>query len=98
LTLPDPARVAEAFGLRTLRIENHAQLGEGVRAALADDDPVVVEVAISEQQQTMPRMQSRQLAGGKMVSTPLEDLYPFLPRDEFMANMLVPVAPVSNEE
>jgi acetolactate synthase-1/2/3 large subunit len=92
LTLPSMARVAEAFGLRTLRIDNHAQLRDGVRAALAGNDPVVVEVSISEQQTTMPRLQSRQLADGRMASTPLEDLFPFLPRDEFLANMLVPVA------
>ena len=92
LTLPNMCRVAEAFGIRTLRIDNHAQLSDGVRAALAGNDPVVVEVSISEQQTTMPRLQSRQLADGRMASTPLEDLFPFLPREEFLANMLVPVA------
>ena len=40
-----------------------------------------------------PRLQSHQRPDGSFVSKPLEDLYPFLPRDEFAANMLVPVLP-----
>jgi acetolactate synthase-1/2/3 large subunit len=34
-----------------------------------------------------PRVQSRQKPDGSMVSRPLEDMYPFLPREEFLANM-----------
>jgi acetolactate synthase-1/2/3 large subunit len=28
-----------------------------------------------------------------MVSKPLEDLWPFLPREEFLANMIIPPLP-----
>jgi acetolactate synthase-1/2/3 large subunit len=34
---------------------------------------------------------SRLGANGAMVSSPLEDLFPFLDRDELRANMLVPL-------
>jgi len=40
-----------------------------------------------------PKLSSKKLPSGKMVSAPLEDLAPFLPRDEFAANMLVPILP-----
>jgi acetolactate synthase-1/2/3 large subunit len=40
----------------------------------------------------MPRLSSVQRADGSFVSKPLEDLWPFLDREEFRSNMLVPVA------
>jgi acetolactate synthase-1/2/3 large subunit len=36
-----------------------------------------------------PKLSSRRLDDGRMVSSPLEDLSPFLDRDEFMSNMIV---------
>jgi len=37
----------------------------------------------------MPRTMSMQKPDGTMVSKPMEDMYPFLPRDEFLSNMLI---------
>ena len=37
-----------------------------------------------------PKAASKKLPNGQMVSAPLEDMAPFLPRDEFKANMLIP--------
>jgi acetolactate synthase-1/2/3 large subunit len=39
---------------------------------------------------TLPRMASVVRPDGTMASRPLEDLWPFLERDEFQANMLIP--------
>jgi acetolactate synthase-1/2/3 large subunit len=39
---------------------------------------------------TAPRVSSTQKADGSMVSKPLEDLWPFLDREEFRDNMIVP--------
>ena len=38
-----------------------------------------------------PSMSSMRKPDGSMVSKPLEDLWPFLPREEFLANMIVPL-------
>jgi acetolactate synthase-1/2/3 large subunit len=40
-----------------------------------------------------PRLQSYQRPDGSFVSKPLEDLFPFLPRKEFLANMIVKPLP-----
>jgi acetolactate synthase-1/2/3 large subunit len=49
-----------------------------------------VEVSIDPDQPFAPKASSRKLEDGRMVSAPLEDLAPFLSRDEFRSNMLVP--------
>ena len=38
-----------------------------------------------------PKLASRRLPDGRMISSPLEDLAPFLPREELRQNMLIPL-------
>jgi acetolactate synthase I/II/III large subunit len=90
LTLPDPLKMAQAFGIKTARIDNHQNIEGIIRSIVLDSDPVVCEVMISPQQFTAPRVTSVQRPDGTMLSKPLEDLWPFLDREEFMANMIVP--------
>jgi acetolactate synthase-1/2/3 large subunit len=89
LTLPDIRRIGAAYGLGTASIPNHSLLRETIREVLRADGPVVCEVLISPGQSTAPKVSSMQRADGTMVSRPLEDLAPFLDREEFRANMIV---------
>ena len=90
LTLPSISKVAGAYGIHTLKIKNHSDIRQQVRDVLEFKGPVVCEVMISPDQYTAPRITSMQRPDGTMVSKPLEDMWPFLSRDEFMYNMLVP--------
>lgn len=90
LTLPDTQKIAAAYGLKTAEIRETAGLREKVRAVLATPGAIVCEVFITKSQATAPRVSSKQLADGTMVSAPMEDLFPFLDRAEFAANMIVP--------
>jgi acetolactate synthase-1/2/3 large subunit len=62
---------------------------EKVRQILDSDGPVVCEVMVLPDQVTAPKLSSRQLKDGSMVSSPLEDLWPFLGREEFKSNMVI---------
>jgi acetolactate synthase-1/2/3 large subunit len=89
LTLPDVTRVAAAYGLAAARIDDQRDLRGRVREVLATDGPLVCNVAVIPDEDRLPRISSRPLPNGSMISTPLEDLFPYLPRDEFFANMIV---------
>jgi len=54
--------------------------------------PVLCDVEVIPDEPRAPRLSSMQRPNGSLVSKPLEDLFPFLDRDEFLANMMV--APV----
>jgi acetolactate synthase-1/2/3 large subunit len=89
VSFPDFVKVAEAHGLRALRIEGKhfaAQIDE----ALAHDGPVLCEVVLDRTQGFEPKLRSKKLPDGRMVTAPLEDMAPFLPRDEFKRNLLIP--------
>lgn len=91
LTLPDIGALAESFGLPVLRVSDQSLLPGVIEQALAMPGPVVCEVMVQPDQAIGPRITSRIGHNGVMVSSPLEDLFPFLERDELAANMLIPL-------
>jgi acetolactate synthase-1/2/3 large subunit len=90
LTLPDVIKQGSAFGIPTARISDTASLREGIRAVLSQPGPVVCEVVTIPDEPRIPRVQAILRPDGTMVSKPLEDMFPYLSRDEFRANMIVP--------
>lgn len=89
VAFPDFKRLSEAFGLPFRRCAQHAQMHDAISATLAIDGPAVCEVILDENQPFAPKLSSRQLPDGTMVSPPLEDLAPFLSREELRENMLI---------
>lgn len=89
LTVPSMSKVAAAYNIPSIVIEDQRHLRENVRLALEMEGPVVVDVHVIPDEMRAPRLQSYQRPDGSFVSKPLEDLFPFLPREEFLANMLV---------
>jgi len=90
LTLPNVLNVAQAFGISTLKIQNHSEIRQKIRDVLESDGPVVCEIMVSPEQITAPKITSVQQSNGTMVSKPLEDMWPFLEREEFLSNMVLP--------
>jgi len=92
LTLPSAAAVARAYGLPATTLDGNEDLRAGIQKVLESDGPMVCEVMVAADEPRVPRLASFQRADGAMVSRPLEDLFPFMDRDEFRENMIV--APV----
>jgi len=86
LTLPDTCKVAAAYGLQTCRIENQLNLKAEVEKVLQMPGPVICDVLVANVP-TAPRLSSKALPDGRMESMPMEDLFPFLDRDEFNADL-----------
>jgi acetolactate synthase-1/2/3 large subunit len=88
--LPDTTKIAGAYGIRSVVIRNHQEMPDRIRAVLEHPGPVLCDVRMTPNQEVVPRVTSRRLANGRMVSSPLEDMYPFLDRAEFLSNMIIP--------
>ena len=85
--------MAEAFGITSWIVDDHDQLEKAIDEAFGHPGPALVEVILDRDQATSPRLTSRQLPDGTMMSSPLEDLWPFLDRDELERNMGVGSTP-----
>lgn len=93
LTVPDLKKVAAAYDIPSIVIADQKNLREDVRRALAMEGPVVIDVHVIPDEVRAPRLQSYQKPDGSFISKPLEDMFPFLPREEFLANMLIKPLP-----
>ena len=89
LTLPDLSKIAAAYNIKAETIINHTEMRQKVRDILEYNGPVLCDVLIPPGQFTAPRISSIQTVDGNMVSKPLEDLWPFLDREEFKNNMII---------
>jgi acetolactate synthase-1/2/3 large subunit len=90
MTLPDLGEVTRAYGLPFVRIADKAELNRQIRAVLEMDGPVICEVMVAPNEERIPRAASFIRPDGSMGSKPLEDLFPFLDRAEFHAQMMIP--------
>ena len=89
VSIPDYRKVARAYGLKTAVIEDQSDLHAAVGKVLRSRGPVVCDVHIIPDEIRAPRVTSVQRADGSFLSKPLEDLWPFLDREEFAQNMIV---------
>jgi acetolactate synthase-1/2/3 large subunit len=88
LSFPDFGKVAAAFGLPFARCSSHAELDDSIRRTLDSEGPAVCEIMLDLSQSFAPKLSSRKLDDGRMVTAPLEDMAPFLSREELAENMI----------
>lgn len=84
---PNFQKLAEAYGMAYCRIENNGELTAGISRALSLDGPVICEVNIAPEQGISPKASAFRREDGTLESRPLEDMSPFLPREEIWENM-----------
>jgi len=87
LTFPDFQRLANGFSITANRAHTHADLASVINAALDGNGPHISEIMLDKAQGFAPKLASRRLEDGTMVSPSLEDMAPFLPRSELEAAM-----------
>jgi acetolactate synthase-1/2/3 large subunit len=89
VALPDFVAIAKAFGIPASRLDA-ADFAERLQDILDAPGPQLCQVMLDEKQSFEPRTSSRQLDDGRIVSAPLEDMYPFLDREELARNLWPP--------
>lgn len=87
VSFPDFVAVATAFGIPARRIAS-ADFPELLDGILSEPGPCLCDVVLDETQGFEPRMSSRKMEDGSIVTPPLEDMFPFLDRAELAANMI----------
>ncbi len=93
LSFPEFKKIAAAFGYPYFSASSNAQMKEVVDQVLAVDGPVFCEIFTDTQQVWEPKSSTKRLEDGTLVSPPLEDLAPFLPREELEKQMFIPLMP-----
>lgn len=89
LSFPCFKKLSEAFGYKYFEAHSNADMKRAVDSALKEDGAVFVEIFVSSTQLFEPKSATKRLPDGTLVSPPLEDLAPFLEREEFLENMII---------
>lgn len=84
--IPDFVKLGEVFGFKTFKIDKLENLDRQIQDVLDSEGPVLCEVMLSPDYIFAPKLSAKKLPDGTMVSPSLEDLFPFLDREEFEEN------------
>lgn len=91
LGFPDFKMIASAFGITYLRIASNAELDSCIKQVMAISGAVFCEVIVTKEQKFEPKSATKKKSDGTLISPPLEDMAPFLPRVELEENMYIPL-------
>lgn len=89
VTCPDTLKVCAAYGIPAARVSALDALDAAIEVALATPGPYVLEIITPPEQPIIPTVSSRVNPDGSMSSRPLEDMAPFLDREEYRSNLLI---------
>lgn len=89
LSFPDFGKLAKAFGYPYFAAHSNAEMKDVVDVALNMEGTVFCEIFVSTEQNFEPKSATKRMDDGTLVSPPLEDLAPFLPREEVMKNLFI---------
>lgn len=90
LSFPDMGKIANAYGITYFCAKTNSELEDAIAKTFKAVGPVICEAYVTKEQNFEPKSSGKQLADGRMVSPPLEDLTPFLSDEEMEENMIIP--------
>lgn len=93
LSFPEFSKIAEAFGYPYYRVHSNAEMKKVTEEVLSLPGPVFVEIFTDTDQRWEPKSSAKRLPDGSLTSPPLEDLAPYLPREELEKIMFIPLIP-----
>ena len=97
LGFPNFERLAAGFDIAYTRCSDHTNLADVIEKIISDDKPHLCEVMLTLEQPFSPKLSSKQLPDGRIITKPLEDMAPFLSYEEMKENMLIPMVSEKKE-
>jgi acetolactate synthase-1/2/3 large subunit len=89
VSFPSTKKIASAYNIPYVSSKSVNTLRKTLSRAFSIKGPVIIEIFCPPMQEIIPTASSTKLPDGRMISKPLEDMYPFLSRDEFYGEMII---------
>ena len=86
---PDVAKIAKAYGIKSLKIDSPEEIDYKIKEALEYDGPVICDVVCDPWQLLIPRISSEKMPDGTLKSRKYEDMFPYLSESELKDNMKI---------
>lgn len=91
LSFPDMSKIAGAYGIQYFAVKTNREISDAIDKMFKTDGYAMCEIFVDINQKFEPKSATRRLEDGTLISPPLEDLAPFLPREELESIMIIPM-------
>ncbi len=88
VSVPDFCKLAAGFGINAVKISSPEEMDSKIKDVLLHREPVICEVMVQKEYAFLPKLSAKKLDDGTMISPTLEDMFPFLDREEFNKNII----------
>ena len=88
MTFPDFSKIAYAFSFDYIKIDNNLNLDSKIKQTLSSNKQIICEIFLDKSQEFSPKLTSKKLDDGTFVTPSLDDMAPFLSREEYNSNKL----------
>ena len=89
LTLPSIELIAKSYGLPFFKATSQSSVKACVKKVLGLKFPAICELIVDPSHVTLPKASVKKKEDGSFTTLPMEDLAPFLDREEFRENLLI---------
>ena len=89
VSCPDYIKLGNAFGFKTFQLKESSQIATVIQDVINTEGPVLCEVYIHPLQPHLPKLSFSMNPDGSLVSPPIEDLFPFLTREQLQKEMII---------
>lgn len=83
---PEWKQLAGAFGFTYYEVSGETACSQTISKVLETEGPVLCNVIVDPEQNFVPKLSSKVLPDGRIVSPSMDDMFPFLPREEYNSN------------
>lgn len=91
ITSPDFVKVGKAYGIKSIRINNHKEMKKKIKYVLSYPGPIICDISALKNLSLTPKLLTKKRPDGTFYSPPLEDMWPFLSKEELKKNMIIPL-------
>lgn len=89
VSFPSFEKISKAFDIPYQAAKNHGELEGAIKQTLEGSGPSLCEIFLDENVVFAPKLGAKQHPDGRITSPPLEDLSPFLTRENLRENMII---------
>ena len=86
ISFPECEKIAYCYGVQYFKLSNINDAKEVISKVLTQEGPVMCEVLLDKTQNFEPKISSKIAEDGSMISTAIDDMYPFLSKEEYLEN------------
>lgn len=83
LGFPDNEKLAMAYSIKYKKIDSIANIEHEIKEVLNAEGPILCEIILDEKQNFEPKLSSKVLEDGTIVSPEIDDMFPFLEKEEY---------------